>query len=259
MYRVRIAAGTRHGETITLPRAEAHYVAHVLRLRPGDEIDAFDGVEQAYRLRLTTVSSTAVQGHVQTLRATSPVPATPLVLGQAVPKGTRMDFIVEKSAELGLTTLVPLYTERTVVRALPDRALEKIGRWQRVAAAAARQCGRRTVLDVQQPMGLRDFCAHYRSAAVKMMCWEDEPQQGLRQFLAGRADTSVVVVLIGPEGGWTSEEIVAARAHGFVTVQLGPYTLRTETAAIAVTSIVRYSLGDLDPPSGMACEVDNGG
>jgi 16S rRNA (uracil1498-N3)-methyltransferase len=248
---VRIAAGTQHGEIVTLSKPEAHYVAHVLRLHPGDEIDAFDGVDQTYRVRLTMVSSTAVQGHVQLLRGTSPPPVAPLVLGQAIPKGARMDLIVEKCSELGLTTLVPLYTERTVVRAVPGRTAEKFERWQRLAEAAARQCGRRTVLDVQPPMSLQDFCAQYKSAPVKIMCWEDEPEQGLRQLLAGHIDTSCVVVLIGPEGGWTSEEIVVARAYGFMTVQLGPWMLRTETAAIAVTSIMRYSLGDLDPHTGV--------
>jgi 16S rRNA (uracil1498-N3)-methyltransferase len=245
--RVRIAPGMRQGDMITLPKAEAHYVADVLRLRVGDEISAFDGRAQEYRLRLTTVSSTVVQGQVVASRTRATVSPKPLVLGQAVPKGAKMDLIVEKCSELGLTTLVPLYTERTVVREIPGRLETKLARWQRVAEAAARQCGRHTLLDLQPPMSLVDFCAHYSTAPVKLVCWERERQWGLRQALETWAGQSPVVVLIGPEGGWTTQEIAVARTHGFVTVHLGPCMLRTETAAIAITSIIRYSLGDLEP------------
>lgn len=247
VYRVRIAPGTRQGETITLAKAEAHYIARVLRMRPGEEIEAFDGVACAYRLRLLTVSSSTVQGEVLMSRAGAASVLTPLVFGQAIPKGSKMDLIVEKSSELGLTTLVPLYTERTVARAVPGRLSDKLARWQRIAEAAARQCGRSTLLDVRQPMSLSDFCARYRTAPVRIVCWEKEPQRGLRQVLDGLAGKGPIVVLIGPEGGWTSGEIDLLQAHGFVTVQLGPRMLRTETAAIVVAGIIRYSLGELEP------------
>jgi 16S rRNA (uracil1498-N3)-methyltransferase len=247
VYRVRIAPDTRQGDIITLPKAEAHYVAHVLRMRAGEEIDAFDGVEHEYRLRLIAVSSRTVQGQVLASRSSMMPSLTPLVLGQAVPKGTKMDLIVEKCSELGLTTLVPLYTERTIVRTLPGQTSDKLARWQRIAQAAARQCGRHTLLDVRPPMPLADFYADYPTAAVKIVCWEKETQQGLRQVLDALAAKDPIVILIGPEGGWTSQEIVTARAHGFVTAQLGSHRLRTETAAIAVTGIIRYHLGELEP------------
>jgi 16S rRNA (uracil1498-N3)-methyltransferase len=96
-------------------------------------------------------------------------------------------------------------------------------------------------------MALRDFCVRYRSAAVKLVCWEEERQQGLRQILESHPDQSPIVLLIGPEGGLTIHEIDVARTEGFTTVSLGSHLLRTETAAIVLTGIVRYSLGDLDP------------
>jgi 16S rRNA (uracil1498-N3)-methyltransferase len=247
VYRVRIAPGVQQGDVVTLPKAEAHYVAHVLRLRAGDELSAFDGVAQKYRLRLTTVSSTAVQGQVVASQHGTVASPKPLILGQAVPKGTKMDLIVEKCSELGLTTLVPLYTKRTVAREVPGRMRQKLARWHRIAEAAARQCGRHTLLDLRHPMSLADFCAHYSAAPVKIVCWTREPRSGLRQALNRCAGQSPVVILIGPEGGWSDQEITMARAHGFAAVHLGPRVLRTETAAIVVTSIVRYSLGELEP------------
>ncbi len=158
-----------------------------------------------------------------------------------------LDLIVEKCSELGLTTLVPLYTDRTVVREVPERLPGKMERWQRIAAAAARQCGRRTCLDIQLPMALGDFCGRYRSAPVKLVCWEEERHHGMRQIFEKLTGESPIVVVIGPEGGLTVHEVERAREHGFTTVGLGPYLLRTETAAIVLMGIVRYSLGELEP------------
>lgn len=230
-----------------LPSSLAHYVMHVLRLRVGDEIAAFDGTGQECLLRLSQVTATQVWGEPLTwLPHVSPA-AHPCVLGQAYPKGTKMDVIVEKCSELGLTTLVPLYTARTVVREVPARMAGKLARWQRIAAAAARQCGRQTLLEVQPPLGLTAFCAHYASAPVKILCWEEERQHSVRQVLSSLDGQSPIVLIIGPEGGLTVAEVELARSYGFRTVSLGPHLLRTETAAIVLTSIVRYSVGALEP------------
>lgn len=247
MHRVRIPPGMQNGDTVTLPATEAHYVAHVLRLRVGDTITAFDGAGQEWQLQLIEVSTTTVQGQVRTTQAPATACLKPVVLGQALPKSAKMDLIVEKCSELGLTTLVPLHTERTVVREVPGRMQTKLARWRRVAAAAARQSGRRTLLDLQPPRSLPDFCAHYRSAPVKIVCWEGEQHRSLRQALDTGVDPSPLVVLIGPEGGLTTDEIAIAQTHGFLPASLGPHILRTETAAIAMISIIRYSLGELEP------------
>ena len=247
MHRVCVPPGALDQPTVILPPSVAHYVRHVLRLRVGDELGAFDGTGQECRLRVTSISPTHVLGERVTLLATAAPSPRPFILGQALPKGTKMDLIVEKCSELGLTTLVPLYTHRTVVRQAPERLAGKLARWQRIAAAAARQCGRRTLLDVPAPMAVADFCTCYRSAPVKLVCWEAEQRHGMRQALAGLTDQSPIVVLIGPEGGLTVDEVEMARRHGFMTVSLGPRVLRTETAAIVLTGIVRYSLGELEP------------
>lgn len=247
MHRVCVPPGTLAQPAVTLPPAVAHYVMHVLRLRVGDELGAFDGTGQECRLRVTRISPTQVQGERVALLASAVPSPKPCILGQALPKGSKMDLIVEKCSELGLTTLVPLYTDRTVVREAPERLAGKMARWQRIAAAAARQCGRRTLLDVQSPMTLGDFCVCYRSAPVKLVCWEEEQHYGMRQALASLTDQSPIVALIGPEGGLTVDEAEMARTHGFTTVSLGPRVLRTETAAIVLMSVVRYSLGELEP------------
>jgi 16S rRNA (uracil1498-N3)-methyltransferase len=218
----------------------------VLRLQMGDALQAFDGVTSEYELRLTAVSPLTVAGRVVQRWTTLPVSLTSLVLGQAIPKGPKMDLIVEKCSELGLTTLVPLYTERTVPQNIPKRAHEKLGRWHRIAEAAAKQCGRQTLLEIHNPMSLKQFCADYQAVPVKLICWAKETQQSLAHGLDQQSGQHAVAVLVGPEGGWSEQEISLAQAHGFRTAHLGPLTLRTETAAMVVTSLIRYHLGDFE-------------
>ena len=239
------------GDIVTLPAAQAHYVSRVLRLKIGDALATFDGTGYESHLKLTIVSGTQVQGQV--VFCTTRLGSTPplrLILGQGLPHtSAKMDLIVEKCAELGLTTLVPLFTARTVVREAPQRVATKLARWRRIAAAAARQCGRPVLLDIHPPQALTAFYAHYDTIPGKLLCWEDEPQLGLRQALDHLPDCDAMAVLVGPEGGWTAQEVDQARAHGFLTISLGSHILRTETAAITITSLIRYSRGEFDPPN----------
>lgn len=213
----------------------------------GDEICAFDGQGRECRLRVTGVLPHEVRGERLAWLENEATAPQALALGHALPKGAKLDLIIEKCSELGLTTLVPLFTARTVVREMPERLAGKVARWQRIAEAAARQCGRRTLLDVQPPMALAAFCQTYAAFPVKLIGWEDERHTGVRHALQGLSAHSAVAMLIGPEGGWATQEVALARAHGFLPVSLGPYVLRTETAAIALTSIVRYSWGAFEP------------
>lgn len=250
MRRIHLASTPAVGEIVTLPAAQAHYVSRVLRLRVGDTLATFDGAGYESHLSLTTVSGHRVQGQVvdAATRLSSALPM-PIILGQGLPKSAKMDLIVEKCSELGLTTLVPLYTARTVVRETPNRAATKLARWHRIAEAAARQCGRALLLDIHPPQPLTAFYEQYGTLPGKLLCWEHERQLGLRQAIDHLSGGDAIAVLVGPEGGWTAQEVDEARAHGFTTISLGPHLLRTETAAIAITSLIRYSRGAFEPHS----------
>ena len=247
MHRAYVAPGILDEAVISLPRETAHYVARVLRLRVGEQISLFDGNGRECVVRLTHVSANLVQGERLALLASPPPCNNVVVLGQGLPQGAKMDWIVEKCSELGLSTLVPLQTEMSAVRRAGQRMTEKMARWQRVAAAAAGQCGRRTLLELATPSSLADFCASYDAAPVKIICWEHEKSRGIRQVLEAGNDGYPIVALVGPESGFTADEVAVAKAHGFVPASLGPRRLRTETAAVAVTGIIRYSRGELDP------------
>ncbi|ETW97476.1 MAG: hypothetical protein ETSY1_22480, partial [Candidatus Entotheonella factor] len=235
MRRIRLTTPPQVDGTVTFAPSEARYAARVLRLRVGDEVAAFDGQGGEWHVRLIAVAPDLVQGELITEVLTTGSPPLPIILGQAFPsKPSKMDLIVEKGSELGLTALMPLYTERTVVREARARTETKLSRWHRIAEAAARQCGRRILLDIHPPQTLIAFCAAQQSAPTKLMCWEQEPHCGIRDVLEASLPTGPVAVLVGPEGGWTEQEVRQARAHGFVTVSLGPRILRTETAAVTL-------------------------
>lgn len=248
MRRIRLTQPPQADGMVTFASSEAHYAARVLRLRVGDEVAAFDGQGGEWHVRLIAVAPDLVKGKLLAAVPASDSPPLPFTLGQALPnQPSKMDWIVEKGSELGLTTLVPLYTERTVVREALARTKTKLSRWHRIAEAAARQCGRRILLDVNPPQSLSEFCVAQQAARTKIMCWEAEPRCGIRDVLEAPLPTGPVVVLIGPEGGWTEQEVAQARAHGFVTVSLGPRILRTETAAVTLISLIRYAQGEFGP------------
>ncbi len=247
MHRAYVPPGTLDDSVISLSDDKAHYIARVLRLRVGDQIGLFDGSGQECLVRLTRVSADLVQGERVTLLAPLPSCKKVVVLGQGLPQGAKMDWIVEKCSELGLSALVPLHTELSVVRSVGQRMTERMARWHRIATAAAGQCGRRTLLELGTPSSLAAFCARYDAAPIKILCWEQENSRGIRRVLEAGGDRYPIAVLVGPESGFSEDEVAVAKAHDFVPVSLGPRRLRTETAAIAVTGIIRYSRGELDP------------
>ena len=248
MHRVYVTPEILDQPVVSLPPDASHHVARALRLKAGDRIGVFDGSGREYLVRLTLVSGGRVQGERQALlAAASTVRCDDVVLGQGLPQGAKMDWVVEKCSELGLSTLVPLHTELSVVRSVGRRAAGKMDRWQRIAAAAAGQCGRRTLLELGDPTTLPDFCARYDGAPVKIICWEHETSRGIRQALEAGKNEYPIAVLVGPEKGFTEDEVAVAAAHGFVPVSLGARRLRAETAAVVVTGIIRYSRGGLDP------------
>ena len=247
MHRVYVAPEILDETVISLPRAASHYVARVLRLTVGDHIGLFDGSGREYRVCLTRVSAGQVRAERQALLAAASGRIGDTVLGQGLSQGPKMDWIVEKCSELGLAALVPLHTELSLVRSTGQRVAAKMARWQRIAAAAAAQCGRRTLLEIGAPSSLSDFCARHEAADLKIICWEHESSRGIRQALETGDSQRPVAVLVGPEKGFTEDEVAAAAAHGFVPVSLGPRRLRTETAAVVVTGIIQYSRGRLDP------------
>jgi 16S rRNA (uracil1498-N3)-methyltransferase len=244
--RLHLPAEHLDSERVVLQGESHKYLTRVLRLRAGDPVTIFDGQGQEVEARIDEVSARSTMLVLGARRRIEPRAGAALTLIQAVSRGERMDLVVQKATELGVSAIVPVWTERTVVQAAGDGRLR---RWRTIAQEAARQCGRADLPIIAEPRALAAALAEAPTGAAAapgrlLMLWEESTGTPLRRALAG--DERAVTLLVGAEGGFTAGEAEAARAAGFETVGLGPRILRTETAAIAALAIVQSALGALD-------------
>jgi 16S rRNA (uracil1498-N3)-methyltransferase len=242
--RFTIAPERISGDRVDFDADETRHLVRVLRLGPGDVVVAADGRGSAWQVRLLTVADTATGAIVgaASLAAESPLA---IALVQAVPKGDRMEAIVRVTTELGVTRILPALTERTVVRLDQSRWRERARRWQRVAQEATKQCGRAVVPEVEPPRPLAEWIASEETADLRLCFWEREGTPLSRVLETGGPRPRSASVIVGPEGGLTSDEVARAGAAGYVTVTLGQRILRTDTAGPTIVALLQYVLGDL--------------
>ena len=226
---------------VNLPAAAANHVGRVLRLRAGAVIVAFDGSGNDYRCEILAVEGDTVR--VRVGPRSSGLSESPLriTLVQAVSRGERMDWTLQKATELGVRTIVPVLSARSVVR-LDDKQAEKKQRhWQAIVAGACEQCGRSVVPEIRQPQELSRYLASSTREGQRFVLSPTGPAS-----LAGLTSVGPrVELLIGPEGGLDDAELERAAAAGFAPVRLGPRVLRTETAGIVALTVLQATWGDL--------------
>ncbi|WP_084061918.1 16S rRNA (uracil(1498)-N(3))-methyltransferase [Desulfofundulus thermosubterraneus] len=247
------------GERVTITGPDVVHISRVLRLGSRDVITVMDGQGRGYRVRLAVITGTAVEGVI--LEQFVPGGEAPLkvTLVQGLSKGDKMDIIIQKSTELGVSCVVPLACRRSVVRLTSDKARERQQRWQRIALEAAKQSRRAIVPRVTGVMDLPAALNLITPGALALMPWEEERELSLKAALKGRS-CGEVFVFIGPEGGFEADEVAMARERGVFSVSLGPRILRTETAGLATLTMVLYELGDLGGhPAGTTGETNHGG
>lgn len=221
------------GERVSLPGEEARHAIRVLRKRPGDEIVVVDGEGGWYRVRLDHVDREAAAGHVVETRREVGEPACVLTIGLAVLKNhNRFETFLEKAVELGVREVIPLLTRRT------ERAQVKARRAEKILAAAMKQSGRSRLVRLAAPTPLDALCREVPPGA-RFLCHEQaSPDQHITHRLAGLPAAPAMHVLVGPEGGFTDDEVAACQAAGFLPVSLGPRRLRAETAALVAAGAV---------------------
>jgi 16S rRNA (uracil1498-N3)-methyltransferase len=212
----------------------------VLRLRPGDAVTLFDGRGGEHAGRVEEFRKGAVIVEVGDRSATAVESPLSLTLAQGVSRGERMDWVVQKATELGVSRIIPVMTERSVVKLEAQQAGRKRLHWQGIAIAACEQSGRDRVPAIDTPLGLPEFLGGIDTRATRVLL---SPAGTLRITDLQRPDGGIVV-LIGPEGGLAEAEQRAALAAGFVGVRLGPRVLRTETAAVAALTLLQSQFGD---------------
>ncbi len=223
---------------------EARHALKVMRLRVGECCELFDGSGQAVRARIVaTAGSSSMQLEVQEVLPPLP-PVAGITLALAIPKGTNMDLIVQKAVELGVSRIVPLISERTIVRLDAAQAEAKALKWQRTVLEACKQCGVNSLPVVETPQPYARFLARQDLPPLRLQCALVPEARPLRERLeAGRAvGASEVALLIGPEGDFSPSEYAAGQAAGFLPVSLGPIILRVETAVFMAVAAARYAL-----------------
>lgn len=244
--RVHVPAPLASGERLRLPEAAAAHVARVLRLAAGDALAVFDGRGAEHEALIESVKGGRVEVLVGARRAAATGRESPLrvTLLQALARGEKMDWVLQKATELGVARIVPVATERSVVQLDGERAGKRLAHWQGVVASACEQCGRSLLPEVLAPQAL-EAAAASAPPGLRLVLSPDASLP-LAAALAARPEPGDgVSLLIGPEGGLTAAEIAKALRAGFVAVTLGPRVLRTETAAIAALGILQALAGDL--------------
>lgn len=231
----------RSGETVTLDKQAAQHVVRVLRLAPGDALTVFNGQQfndryGEYQATLLASSGAVLIGDFIARDTESPLHIT---LAQAISRGERMDYAVQKAAELGVTQIVPLVTEFCVVKMQDERKGKRVAHWQGIATSACEQSDRVRVPGVSAPQTFGEWLPTV-NASVKLVL-DPLAQTTLRQLPAPQGD---IVLLAGPEGGLSDMEVAQAGHAGFTPVRLGPRILRTETVPAAALAALQTLWGD---------------
>ena len=243
-------------ESVTLAADEARHLRDVLRLKPGDEVYVFNGAGKEFHCRVEESRRDTAQlkviSEVDPARPESPLQLT---LAVALLKGEKFDLVVQKATELGVTRVVPVVTKLADIRLRDESdAAKRVARWQRIALEAAKQSGRAVVPEIAAPVAFESLL---QNAAAKLQDARAEDQLNCLMFSErdGQsimeakeklpANLSSLTALVGSEGGWTDEDLAAARQAGWTIVTLGGRTLRAETAAIAVAVLLQHIVGDL--------------
>lgn len=228
------------GDSLLLSEEAGLHVGVVLRRQVGDTLTLFSGNNREFLARITALHKKKVT--VLLLSASEVTRESPLAihLAQAVSKGDRMEWVVQKAVELGVASISPLITERCAIKLDAERMEKKRGQWQAIAISACEQCGRNQVPVIHSPIRLADYLA--KPQAVSRFVLQPEGMKNWRDY---EAPDNELALLIGPEGGLEDEEIKQINLAGFASLNLGPRILRTETAAIAGLSILQAVWGDL--------------
>ena len=230
------------GELYTLTGENAHHAGRVLRLRPGETLTLCDGAGTDFDCTVEQAEKDEVVCRVQAVHPSETEPRQDMTLFMALPKGDKMEFIVQKAVELGVSRIVPYLSKNCVSR--PDKTEKKVERWRKIAAEAAKQCGRGRLPEVAAVVPVAQAIAQAAESETALFFYENERRTGLRDALAGGV-RDTVSLMVGPEGGFDPAEAKAAVDAGLQSVSLGTRILRCETAPIAALAAVLYAGGNM--------------
>ena len=220
------------------------YLKQVMRLKQGDKINVFDGFGQEFEAVITGFSPETVLIELgkRIPRRNKEICIT---LAQAIPKASKMDTIVKSAAELGADVIIPFDAARSVSRIAGEKSSLKVARWQKIAGEAARCCHSSHIAKVSKVSSFADMLTSASGNALRLIFWEEESQKTIKDMLTDVTCAAIkdFFIVVGPEGGFSKDEVTMAKKGGFVSVSLGKQILKVETAAVAIISIIQYEKG----------------
>ncbi|MBD3379476.1 MAG: 16S rRNA (uracil(1498)-N(3))-methyltransferase [Candidatus Omnitrophica bacterium] len=229
------------GDRITVSGEEAHHMIDVMRIREGDEVVVFDGTGREYSGLVSRVEARLKEAEIKVMGISEDhqEPAITVTLAQAIPKKDKMDYLVQKATELGVSEIIPVVTERTVVRPAKASSSRKTDRWRKICLGAAKQCGRCDVPEVRDIVGFDPLTELFTSFDNVFFACLGQGAAPLKKAL-DRPLSGKVMLVIGPEGGFSPAEISRAGKAGCDLVSLGRRVLKSDTAGLYVLSVMNY-------------------
>ena len=223
---------------------DSYHIAKVLRMKVGTELVVVDKDEAIAVVKIIAIENNLVTVAFQGYLEDNTEAPINLILAQGLPKADKMDFIVQKAVELGVTEIQPLIMENCVVKYDEAKKSQRQTKWQKIANEAAKQCGRTVIPEIKPIITLGEFLKSLPKSCNKIVCYEAENNNGIKKLL-DNTNSVDYCVFVGPEGGFSNNEIKICNENYCQPVTLGPHILRTETASLAAISIILYHKGDL--------------
>jgi 16S rRNA (uracil1498-N3)-methyltransferase len=243
MYRFFVTPEQTGGETIIITGSDVNHMKNVLRMKKGEHILISDGMDREYECEIIKLDSEAVEAKIIDVFGSAAELQTKITLFQGLPKSDKMELIVQKAVELGVYEVVPVVTRRTVVKLDEKKARKKVERWNTIALSAAKQAKRGRIPEVRPLMTLKEAFSYSQEFDASIIPYEDAKGIGhSRQVLHDLKGSSHIGIFIGPEGGFEESEIEEAKKLGITPITLGKRILRTETAGMAVLSILMFEM-----------------
>lgn len=239
--RVFVGSDNINNNIAMIDGSDVNYLKNVLRLKPGDDMIVLDSKNREYSSKIISLSN---NGTIKAELIKEKHPASEskvkITVAQGIPKNPKMEIVIQKSTELGAEKIIPVMTERSVVKISAEKESGRIDRWRKIAKEAAEQSGRTMIPLIEGIKDLDDVLAQKDDFDGRILLWEIEKEVTLKNFLQKNKKIKNLLVLIGPEGGFSRKEAELAKKNGFTAVSIGNRILRTETASLAVLSMINY-------------------
>ena len=234
------------GERVIIRGSDVRHIRNVLRLSRGDRIGLLDGRGNSSMAQINSIKPDSVTVEVLSCRPAPDGPVVELIVAQAYLKDKKMDDLIRQMTELGTTVWMPFCASRSVSRPDNRRLRARLERWRKITRESLKQCRRGRAMDIEPADSFDDVLLRAKPCDLRIMFWENEARLlDFNEMTPRGIEIKQIIAVLGPEGGFSPTEVDMAKANGFITVGLGPRTLRTETATVAATALLQYLYGDM--------------